>query len=155
MNIQCVNTKTFELVENSQQLGYLTYESLFSFKAQVEVGSDKYHITPKGIFGTEISVKRNNDSEVAHMKMTFHGGIVIAFQNGKEFILKSVGTFNVKYILEDENQQQLIVLHPDFKWTKLSYNYRVSYDQPQEPLLVILATYAANYYIAVMSSSIH
>src|SRR5690606_12857432 len=109
MNIQCTNSKTFELIESSQQLGHLIYKSLFSFKAHVEVGSDKYDIIPKGIFGTEISVTQN-DTEVALMKMTFHGGIVIAFQNGKEFILKSVGTFNVKYVLEDENQQQLIIL---------------------------------------------
>src|SRR5690554_5943050 len=111
MNIKCTDKKTFELVEGSQQLGHLTYKSLFSFKAQVQVGDDKYDISPKGLFGTEISVTQNN-TEVALMKMTFHGGIVIAFQDGKEFILKSVGTFNVKYILEDENQQQILVLHP-------------------------------------------
>ncbi|MFA7446230.1 MAG: hypothetical protein WCY89_09805 [Flavobacteriaceae bacterium] len=154
MDIQCTDKKTFELIKGSQKLGKLTYESLFSFKAHLQVENNTYKIAPKGLFSTQISVSQN-DTEIASMKITFHGGIALTFANGKEFILKAKGVFHANYILEDENQQQLLVLHPDFKWTKLSYNYSVSYDQPQDPLLVLLTTYAANYYIAVMSSSIY
>ncbi|MGV3586679.1 MAG: hypothetical protein ACO1OF_06740 [Adhaeribacter sp.] len=155
MEIKCTNNKTFELTDNSEKLGHLTYDSLFSFKANAIVGNDNFKITPKGIFSTTISVS-NNSTEVASMQMNWKGNIIISFQTGQEFILKATGTFLNKYVLEDKEGQRLMLLNPDFNWAKFSYNYSISYDhKPQDILLVLLATYAANYYIAAMSSSVY
>ena len=153
MKIQCTDNKTFELTDSSEKLGHLTYDGLFSFKATAIVGNDNYKITPKGIFSTTISVTKNG-TEVASMQMNWKGYIIISFQNGQEFILKATGTFLNKYVLEDQDKQKLMLLNPDFNWAKFSYNYSISYDnKPQDILLVLLATYAANYYITAMSSS--
>jgi len=155
MEIKCTNNKTFELTDNSEKLGSLAYDSLFSFKANAIVGNDNFKITPKGIFSTTISVS-NNGTEVASMQMNWKGNIIISFQTGQEFILKATGTFLNKYVLEDKDGQRLMLLNPDFNWAKFSYNYSISYDnKPQDILLVLLATYAANYYIAAMSSSVY
>jgi len=152
MKIQCTDKKTFELTDNSEKLGHITYDGLFSFKANAIVGNDNYKITPKGIFSTTITVTKHG-AEVANMKMNWKGNIIIAFQDGQEFILKATGTFLNKYVLEDKDQQKLMLLDPDFSWAKLSYNYSISYDnKPQDILLVLLATYSANYYVAAMSS---
>lgn len=151
MRIQCADKKTFELTNDSGKLGHLTYESVFSFKAHAIVGDDDYKITPIGFFSTTISVT-NKDTEVANMKMTFRGHIIISFQNGQEFILKALGIFQNKYVLEDKDQQKLMVLNPDFNWAKFNYNYTITYDHPpKDILLVLLATYAANYYISMSS----
>ena len=151
MKIQCTDKKTFELTDDSQRLGHIAYDGLFSFKANAIVGNDYYRITPIGIFNTTISVMKN-ETEVANMKMNWKGNIIISLQNGQEFILKATGTFLNKYVLEDKDQQKLMLLNPDFNWAKFSYNYSISYDnKPQDILLVLLATYSANYYIAAMS----
>ena len=151
MKIQCTDKKTFELTDSSEKLGHITYDGLFSFKANAIVGNDNYKITPIGIFSTTISVTKNG-TEAASMKMNWKGHIIISFQNGQEFILKATGTFLNKYVLEDKDQQKLMLLNPDFNWAKFSYNYSISYDtKPQDILLVLLATYSANYYIAAMS----
>ena len=151
MKIQCTDKKTFELTDSSEKLGHMTYDGLFSFKASAIVGNDNYKITPIGFFNTTISVTKN-DMEVASMKMNWKGHIIISFQNGQEFILKATGTFLNKYVLEDKDQQKLMLLNPDFNWAKFSYNYSISYDnKPQDILLVLLAAYSANYYIASMS----
>ena len=112
MKIHCTDKKTFELTDNSEKLGHITYDGLFSFKANATVGNDNYRITSIGIFGTTISVTKNG-AEVANMKMNWKGNIIISFQNGQEFILKTTGTFLSKYVLEDKDQQKLMLFDPD------------------------------------------
>ncbi len=157
MKIQYTDKKTFDLTDGSKKLGHLTYESLFSFKANAMVGdanyvgNDTYQITPIGVFNATIAVTKDG-KEVASMQMNWKGHIIISFQNGQAFIFKATGAFLNKYVLEDQDQQQLMLLNPDFNWAKFSYNYSISYDhKPQDILLVLLATYAANYYVAATS----
>ena len=151
MNIQCTDNKTFELTDGSDKLGQLAYERLFSYKADAQAGDDHYEIIPKGIFGTTVYVTKQG-KEVATMQMNWKGNITISFSSGREVVLKATGTFLNKYVLEDKDQQKLMLFNPDFDWRKFRYNYIVSYDhKPKDILLVLLATYAANYYIAAMS----
>ena len=152
MKIQCTDQKTLELADGLEKLGQIHYEGLFSFKAHAIVGEDTYTITPTGIFSTTISVTKNG-REVASMQMNWKGHMLISFKSGREFILKASGTFLNKYVLEDKDHQQVMLLNPDFNWTKFNYNYAISYDHiPQDLVLVVLSTYAANYSIAAMSA---
>lgn len=152
MKIQCTDKKTFELTDSSEKLGHITYDGLFSFKANAILGNDNYKITPIGFFNTTISVTEN-DTEVANLKMNWKGHITISFQHGQEYILKATGTFLNKYVLEDKDHQKLMLLSPDFNCAKFSYNYSISYDnKPRDILLVLLTTYSANYYITAMSA---
>jgi hypothetical protein len=153
MKIQCTDTKTFELIDGSEKLGQINYDSLFSYKAHIVVGNDECNITPIGFFSTTNSVTKNG-TEVANMQMNWKGHIIISFQNGQEFILKATGTFLNNYVLEDKDQQKIMLLTPDFNWSKFSYNYNISFDnKPQDILLVLLATYSANYYMSAMAGT--
>ena len=38
MKIHCIDKKTFELTDSSKKLGHITYDSLFSFKANADSG---------------------------------------------------------------------------------------------------------------------
>jgi len=137
MKIYCTDKKTFELTDSSEKLGHLTYDSLFSFKANAIVGSDNYKMASLGIFGTIISVTKNG-AEVANMKMNWKGNIIISFLSGPEFILKTTGTFLNKYVLEDKDHQKLMLFDPDFNWAKFNYNYSISYhNKPQDIALVL------------------
>lgn len=152
MRIQCIDNKTFELTDNSRDVGHLAYDSLFSFKAKIVVADDSFTITPKGFFSTTISVT-NDGKEVASLQMNWQGHIIISYQDGREFRLKATGTFLNKYVLEDKDQQKLLLLDPDFNWGTFNYNYSISYvNIPDDFLLILLATYSANYYIAAVSS---
>lgn len=157
MEIQCANTKTVELTHSSKKLGELTYDGLFSFKALATVGDETYRITSKGIFGSTVSVTKN-DQQVAHMQMNWKGHMIIAFENGQEFTLKATGAWLNKYALENKDQQKVMVLNPDCNWTRLGYEYSISYEsnsyesEPNDTVLVLLSTYAANYCIAAMSA---
>lgn len=155
MEAKSTDKKTFQLTDNGQQLGELIYESLFSHKAEIKLtNSDSYNIKSVGIFGTSINVTKNG-TEIANLKMNWHGQIVIAFQVEKEYVFKAKGVFLNKYIVADKDNQMLILLDPQFNWSKFNYNYNISYDKkPQDILLVLLSVYAANYFIASMSGVI-
>lgn len=155
MKAKSTDKKTFQLIDNGQQLGELVYENLFFLKAEIRIAnSELYEINPAGIFGTKITVTKNG-AEIANLKMNWRGQIVFAFQEGQEFILKAKGLFYNKYIIENKDEEKLIQFDPQFNWSKFNYNYEITYDErPQNILLILLGIYASNYFIASMSGAV-
>jgi hypothetical protein len=154
MKLLCTNRKTFELSDNNEKLGQLHYDGFFTFRCHASVGNETYDIKPTGVFGTSMSVTREG-KEVANLKMNWKGNIIISLQHGEELVLKPTGMFMNHYVLEDKDQQKILLLRPDFDWAKFSYHYDISYDQrPKDVLLVLLAAYSANYFIAAMSAAV-
>lgn len=154
MEAKSTDKKTFQLIESGQQLGELIYENLFFFKAEIKLAnSELYEVKPVGIFRTSITVTKNG-TEIAILKMNWRGQIVIAFQDGQEFVLKAKGMFHNKYIIENKDEEELIQFDPKFNWSKFNYNYHITSDKkPQDILLVLLGVYASNYFIASMSGA--
>ncbi|RYE57524.1 MAG: hypothetical protein EOP48_05620 [Sphingobacteriales bacterium] len=145
----------FELLDETSVVGSIGYDGFFSFKANIEIGNSNYKIFSKGIFST-VTLVTKEDIEVANMKMNFKGHIVISLPNGQEFIVKPMGIFQDKYVLEDQYKQKLMLLTPHFNWKCFRYSYTISYEtKPNDILLVLLAVYAANYCIAQMSAAIY
>jgi hypothetical protein len=154
MEATSTDRKTFQLTENGQHLGELIYENLFFLKAEIKLPNlENYEIKPVGIFGTSISVVKDG-TEIGNLKMNWHGQIVFTFHDGREYVLKAKGLFSNKYIIENKDQEKLIQLDAKFNWSKFDYNYDITYDkQPQEILVILLAVYASNYFIASMSGA--
>lgn len=152
MEAKSTDKKTFQLTLNAQQLGELTYESIFSYKAKIKLKSpDVYEITSVGFFGTGITVTKNG-AGIANLKMNWRGQIVFEFHDGQEFLFIPKGMFLNKFTIENKDGETLILLDPKFNWSKFNYNYDISYEQkPVDILFVLLAVYASNYYIAAMS----
>lgn len=154
MEAKSTDRKTFQLIEDGQQLGELIYENLFFLKAEIKLAnSELYNIKPVGIFGTSIIVTKNG-TEIADLKMNWRGQIVFTFQDGQEFVLKANGMFYNKFIIENKDGEKLIQFDPKFNWSKFNYNYDITYDKkPQDVLFVLLGVYASNYFIATMSGA--
>jgi hypothetical protein len=158
MEARSTDKKTFQLTENGQLLGELIYENLFFFKAVIKLSnSEFYKIEPAGFFGTSLTVKKNED-EIAKLVMNWRGQIVISYIDGREFVLKLHSFFSGKYIIENQNQENLIQLEAKFNWREFQYNYDISYNitndgKSKDTLLLLLGVYAANYFIACMSGA--
>lgn len=156
MEANSTDKKTFQLTENGQALGELGYKNLFSLKAEIKLpNAEYYEIAPVGFWATSIAVTRNG-VKVAGLAMNWSGQIVIAFQDGQEFVLKLNGFFQSRYVVENKNQEKLIQLEPRFNWSAFQYNYSIACNMandnnPKNALLLLLSVYAANYFIAVMS----
>ncbi|ARK09306.1 hypothetical protein [Fibrivirga algicola] len=152
MEATSTDQKTFQLVDNGKQVGELIYKGFFSFSAEMKLGtSDVYEIKSVGLFGTTLTVTKAG-LDIANLQMNWRGQIVIAFQDGQEFVLKAMGTFYNKFIIENKEQEKLVLYDPTFDWRKWHYNYTITYEEkPQDVLLILLGVYASNYFIATMS----
>lgn len=155
MQVKCSDKKTFSLVSNDQVSGILDYKDSLFLKADIDIpGTGKYQIRPQGIFGTRINVTKN-DIETATLKMNWKGQVVISFPYGQEYVLKSKGIFQNIYVLENDMGENLLQFEPKFNWSQFTYSYTIAYEKaPREILLVMLALYAANYFIALMTGTV-
>jgi hypothetical protein len=155
MEAKSIDKKTFQLTDNGQQLGELTYESIFSHKAEIKLAnSDLYEVKPVGIFGTSITVTKNG-AEIVNLKMNWRGQIVFAFEKGQEFIFKAKSSFINTFIIEDKAGEKLLQFDPKFNWSRFTYNYDILFDKkPEDMLFVLLGIYASNYYLAAMSGQV-
>ena len=136
MEAKSTDKLTFQLTDNGQQLGELSYESIFSYKAKIKLANaDAYDIKPVGFFGTSITVTKNGTA-FASLKMNWRGQIVCSFAGGEEFVFKAKGMFLNKYILENKNGEKLMEFDPKFNWSKFNYNYDISYEKKPADILL-------------------
>ncbi|MGK2865018.1 MAG: hypothetical protein ACSLE0_24020 [Chitinophagaceae bacterium] len=154
MEAKSTDKKTFQLIENGQQLGELIYENLFFLHAEIKLtNSEVYEIKPVGLFQTSITVTKNGN-EIANLKMNWSGHIVFTFQDGQVYVLKAKSMFHPKYIVENSDKEKIIQFDPKFNWNKFHYNYDITYNEkPQDILFVLLGVYASNYFITIMTGA--
>ena len=158
MNAHSTDKKTFQLTENGQRLGEISYENLFFLKAEINlVNTEKYKVAPVGFFGSSISVTQN-ETPIASLSLSWNGKIIITFQDGQEFVLKLNDIFSDKYTIENKDKEKLIEIKSKFNWRAFQYTHDISYNveyqnKPEEMLLVMLGIYSVNYFIATMSGA--
>ncbi|MCX2679010.1 hypothetical protein OOZ15_03570 [Galbibacter sp. EGI 63066] len=155
MKIECTDKKTFQLITEGQTKGKLIYKKLFSINAEIELPeSELYEIKSSGFFDTDIIVSKN-ELKIALLKLNLKGQIVLSFTNGNEYIVttKGVGVFRNRYVVENREKEELIQFDPHFNWSKLEYNYDVTFNKRESDLLlVMIGVFAANYHMAVIMS---
>lgn len=141
-------------MDNGQQLGELVYKNILFLTAEIRLlHSERYTLEPNGFFGTSITVTKNR-TNVATLAMNWRGQIVLSFDDGRTYVFKAKGMFRSTFFIENEDEEKLIQLNPQFNWKKFIYHYDISCDQqPQDHLLVMLGVYAANYYLMCMSGA--
>jgi hypothetical protein len=157
MNIICNHSKKFSLVDSNEVLGELVYKSIFSYQAEIHIGEHTYKIKTSGIFLTTIEVFEENNV-VAELNMNWKGHIVFKNNSSKtpvNYLFTNKGFWNTRYVIQKENQEEIVVIRPSFNWKKMNYNYAVEVDKTESnPFVILMAAYCANYYIATMSGAI-
>jgi hypothetical protein len=155
MRAECTDNKTFQLIDNGHLLGKLTYKSLFSYDAEINLAnSECYELKSAGFFGTKIIISKN-ETEIANLQMNWKGQMVFTFQDGQEFVFKAKGVFHNSYVIEDKAEEKLIQVDPKFNWGKFHYNYEISYSKkPENTLFILIGIYASNYYLSAMSGQL-
>ena len=158
--VKSEDTKHFSLSINDQEIARLIYEKWFSLKAEMILeGAITYQIEPKGFWGTTIELKQN-EKLILNFKMNWSGNIIINShfdEIERDFILKHKGIFKDTYILLSKEEEELLVIKPDFKWNKFNYDYNITttdhFDTLSFNTILLLTTiHCVNYYMTMMSS---
>ncbi len=154
-----VHNRHFELIDsNANALGKLDYTSWFSTKAEVLLtNGDRYEIGKSNIWHTALYMSKNG-AEKCTMKNNWKSQIIITMEGGTTYMLKPKGFFHSTYVLMNEQEQELITLHPDFQWAKLSFNYAIetndNYPETNDPAIVLLALYCTNHMKNMQSAAV-
>jgi len=156
------NTNHFSLTINDQEIGRLKYGKWFTFKAEMILeGGRMYQIEPVGFWGTTIELKQN-ENIILNLQMNWNGNIIIhSWFDGveRDFLLKHKGIFKEYYVLLNKEEEDLLVIKPDFKWNKFEYDYNIITNDRFDNLsfnaiLLLTAIHCVNYYMAMTSSGI-
>jgi hypothetical protein len=149
----------FTATEGTRPVGELAYPKWFAFDATLSLPNQaQYQIKPKGFWGTTIELLQDGHA-LLRFKMDWNGNIIIHTSfHGREqyFVFKQQSLLKHQYVLTDPQEQELLVVLPDFKWKAFNYEYAITSTDAFEALadkdlLVLVAVYCANYYITVMT----
>ncbi|RYZ22835.1 MAG: hypothetical protein EOO16_07365 [Chitinophagaceae bacterium] len=150
----------FEVTQGDTLIGSLTYGSWYQMSAGIEMaGGTSYRVEPKGFWGTTLELKAG-EAVLLKFRMNWKGEIVIQPGEGPEkgFLLKHRGFFKESFVLLDPDEAELLVLKPEIKWSRFSYEYRLTAADSFEALrdkdlLLLVSVHCANYYIWMMSAA--
>lgn len=146
MKVNCINKKTYQLMDNGQCEGQLTYIKSFSRKAQITLKNQEcYQIKPLGFLKKGISITCN-DKEIATLHANWKGQIIINYPDKGKYVFKTKGLFNKSYTIENSKRKTVLQCKPRTKWGKLQCDYDISYCSMAEQSFILTGIYAANYY---------
>ncbi|UPL47890.1 hypothetical protein [Hymenobacter sublimis] len=156
-------TRDFELLAaDGTALGALHYSEWFSFKAVATLADGSaFQLEPKGFWGTTIELK-DHDKVLLNFKMNWDGNIILKSKlndSSHAFVFKTKSMLKSEYVLRGRNEQELLVVKPDFEWSKFNYNYTFTTTEEFEAsdskaLLLLTVLHCANYYMTMMSSAV-
>jgi hypothetical protein len=147
MIIKAKNWKTFEIIENNEVNGTLTYKSMFKASADIQTVKDGNH-SLKWFFAFWVAKFKitQNESETIKLKMNWKGNFFITIENGIEYKFVSKGFFKSRTFLENQENKELIEISQKYNWKRWNYDYEIEDSEtPQFDLLCLIAVYALNY----------
>ncbi|QJX45505.1 hypothetical protein HMJ29_00540 [Hymenobacter taeanensis] len=158
--VQANGSKEFQLLANGTVLGHLRYTEWFSLKAVITLANGmSFQIEPRGFWGTTIELK-DQEKVLLTFKMHWAGKIIIKsrLDGNKALVFKNKSVLKNTYVLQDKDEQELLLVQPDFHWIKLNHDYTISatelFEQLNAKELLLLTTvHCANYYMMMVASA--
>ncbi len=145
------------LTSTNDYITVFTYKSWFSSAGSAHTKLGKIEI--KAMDGWESSFHVFLDgADIGEIHFNWKGHIIITLENSakekKTFQLRNV-SLKSDWVLEDEEENQILKLHSDTHWTKVDYRYDVEMlrdiDIPV-PLLLIACGYGTNLNMSMIAA---
>ena len=161
MKITYTNSKEYVLMSAEETfLGSLKFEKWSSTKAQITTQyGEFFDVASENFWSTTIGIKKN-DTTYAQLKMNWKGQIVIDLtDNGKgvDYVLKSNSIWKKQYVLQDRDENELLIINADYKWSKWDYEFNISvnpeFTNVVDETLVLIATYGILYLIMISAAA--
>ncbi|ADB36124.1 hypothetical protein [Spirosoma linguale] len=151
------NSRNFILTFDNEKLGELIYQKWYSFAAEILMSNGKeYTLEPKGFWDSTVELKEG-EVTLLKFKMGWKGIIIKTYFDNEEkhFLLKLKGLLGNKFVLLNNENEELMAAETDFKWSKLNFDYTIEtspkFDNfSNEKLLLLTVLHCINYYITVI-----
>ena len=155
-----INSKSFSLTTENSKIGELNYTTWYSFKAEIQLADHSiYQLEPKGVWDQKIELKKE-ETTLLEFKMGWKGILIKTDFDGveKNYLLKLKGLLSSKFILVDSEENELLAVDTDFKWSKLNFDYAIEtsteFDSMKNKELMLLTIlHCINYYLTFVSGA--
>jgi len=147
MIAEAKSQKSYELIENNEVKGTLTYKSMFKASADIHTVNDGNH-SLKWHFGFLVAKYKitQNDRETIKLKMNWKGHFFITLENGIEYKFVSKGFFKRRTFIENQESKELIEISQKYNWKRWNYEYEIENSETSQIYILSLITvYALNY----------
>lgn len=140
MVVENIGKRSFQLTQNGQVLGKLSFSNIFWTKAIIELSNGyKYELRSNGFNKTRI-VLAHNDTELDIYKISLLKPTII-FHEGSTWVFKPKGIFSTIYYLI--NEEKTIEVVSESKWFKNFYKFHINLRNVKEdPLMILLAVFS-------------
>ncbi|GAB3341613.1 hypothetical protein GCM10027299_55960 [Larkinella ripae] len=155
------NALSFELTQDDEMIGKLTYKNWFQFTAAIDLANHStYQMIPKGFWGSTIELK-GGDTVLLKFFMNWNGSITLQTyfnDHQQEYSFKHRGVFKESFLLIDQDATELLVMKPHVKWINLNYEYQIQTSDvfaslPRKEILLLTCVHCANYYMSIMAGT--
>lgn len=138
-------------------VGELVYKRWYSFDADLTLFSGvQYQFVSKGFWNSRIELS-NRQELMLQFSMGWKGIVITTYFDGSEqhFLLKPKGVFSNKFVLLDDKDAEMLVLHTDFKWSKLNFDFQIDTTQesersPHRYVMMLTVLHCINYYLTTI-----
>lgn len=140
MKVENIGKRSFQLTQNGQILGRLSFDNIFWSKAHITLNNGYQYKLKSNGFNKYRLIQVHNDTELAMYKVsllkttvTFHDGFIWTF--------KPKGIFSSIYYLSNEDKS--VEVTSESKWFKMFHRFHINLkNSPQDPLLILLAVFS-------------
>ncbi|MBX2887351.1 MAG: hypothetical protein KF829_01740 [Ferruginibacter sp.] len=158
--VSSTNSHHFCLALDKRILGELNYKKWYSFNADIVLANNrKYNLESKGFWDTTIEL-HDGLKTLLSFRMGWEGIIIETFFGEEEqvFLLKLKGLFSNKFVLLNQDNEELMVAETIFNWRKLNFNYNIETpqnfdDSDKNSLLLLTVVHCINYYITIITAA--
>ncbi|WP_373331029.1 hypothetical protein [Salmonirosea aquatica] len=138
----------------------MKYTTWYSFKAEIQLADySTYQLEPKGFWDQKIELRREEET-LLEFKMGWKGIVIETNFNGREknYLLKLKGLLSSRFILIDSEENEVLAVDTDFKWSKLNFEYNIEttieFDTVKnKDLMLLTILHCINYYLTVINGA--
>ncbi|MDI5897795.1 hypothetical protein [Flavobacterium yafengii] len=151
------NSKSFSLTIENTRIGELNYTKWYSFKAEIQLADNSnYQLEPKGFWDSKIELKKA-EKTLLEFKMGWKGILITTNFNEskKKYLLKLKGLLSNRFILIDAEENEILTVDTDFKWSKLNFDYTIETsteldNMENKELMLLTILHCINYYLTII-----
>lgn len=154
------NSTDFKLTLDDIYIGKLKYDKWYSFKAEILLADNShYRLEPKGFWDSKIELQKDG-KKLLEFEMGWKGIVIKTLFNSieRKYLLKLTGLLSSKFVLINTDEETLLAVHADFKWTSFNFDYRIEtsneFDHFEDKeILLLTILHCINYYITFVSAA--
>ncbi len=157
--VDSTNSSDFILTMNNVTIGELKYSKWYSFKSEMLLADNScYQLEPKGFWDSKIELKQGEEI-ILYFEMGWKGIVINLNYSRKKYLLRSKGLLSSNFFLIDIDENELVAIESDFKWTELTFKFDIEtsaeFDNFENKEILLLTTlHCVNYYMAFVNGAI-